>query len=95
MVWGMETNTNTTPEARTMIPMIKVHYPKGQAPHTDSVEFQNAQTHIAARDHLATEAMVLLAFASADVIPQTITVPGSRWELVMDFCGSADYAKVG
>ncbi len=90
----MEANANTT-GTHAMIPMIKVRYPDGQDPHTDSVAFQNAQSHITCNDTLATEARVLLAFDAAEDVPQFITVPGSRWELVLDFCGAADYARVG
>jgi hypothetical protein len=84
-------NTEST---HTMIPMIKIRYPEGQAPHTDSVAFHQVASHIAAQDGLATEARVLLAFSESEDVPQVITVPGSKWELVMDFCGAADYARV-
>jgi len=48
--------------------MIKLFATDGSSVRTERVELANAETHIAARDHLANEAKCLLAWLNSDNI---------------------------
>lgn len=65
---------------------ITIHWTEGSAPHTDHVPAANVVTHIAAGDHLATEAMILQACMHAPERPVAwkFTDPTEEARLIYD-----------
>ena len=65
------------------IPMIEIIVAEGSAPRTRNVEMATAMTHVAARDRLAAEAEILLAYSESEAC-QTRDPIGWKWNDPVD-----------